>query len=157
MITYKEIEMNLVRPIAELHDRADSANDTPSRLPMPSIARQRYCITTLCNNDHGDAVEHLMRRELRTPAICIDQIVLESQLSRHLVRVVAVVTCTARGRADLFRLVNRLGFDAGVRSIRWETKPFTPPCIAAQRFDALVPHTDSATARAPNRVASACQ
>jgi|SRR5450631_176144 hypothetical protein len=121
MITYNGIQMNLERPIAVLPRLAINAHDTPARLSVPSIARQRYCITALCNNDHCGAVEQLMRHELSSPGIGVEQVASDRQSCRHLSRVFAVVTCAPRARAALFRLVNRLGLDAGVRSIRWET------------------------------------
>jgi hypothetical protein len=121
MITRNGIEMTHERSMAELPRRAISADDTPARLPVSSIARQRYCITALCNNDHCGAVEQLMRHELSSPGIGVEQVASDRQSCRHLSRVFAVVTCAPRARAALFRLVNRLGLDAGVRSIRWET------------------------------------
>jgi hypothetical protein len=131
----------------------DCAGGTNAPLPLPSapsIVTQRYRICALCNIDRGDDVERLMRQELRTPAIRVDQIAREGHSSRHLVRVVAVVSCVARARSVLFRLVNRLGLDAGVRSIRWET---VPPCIAGRRFAA--PELHSTAAYTPERVGGA--
>jgi hypothetical protein len=149
--------MNPAPPIAEVPHSAQSINDTLSRLPVPSIARQRYYITALCNNDHGDEVERLMRNELCAPAICVEQIGMDSQSCRHLARVVAVVTCTARARSVLFRLVNRLGLDAAVRSIRWETLPSAASRSAAHRFADPATQTLSAATRTPERSAGAGQ
>lgn len=131
MIIDNGIEMNHERSTAELSRRAISADDTPALLPVSSIARQRYCITALCNNDHCDAVEELMRYELRSPGIGVERVASARQSCPHLSRVVAFVTCAPRARAALFRLVNRLGLDAGVRSIRWETA--TPERVSASR------------------------
>jgi hypothetical protein len=132
MITCNGIEMNHERSITELPRRAISADDTLGRLPVSSIARQRYCITALCNNDHCDAVEALMRYELSSPGIGVEQVASDRPSCQHLSRVVAVVTCTPHARTALFRLVNRLGLDAGVRSICWETAR-TPERVGASR------------------------
>jgi len=150
MITDKGIEMNLVGSIAEAPGRAGSSNTNGARLPVPSIARQRYCITARCNVDHVDAVERLMRYELGSPGICVEHIELDGQW-RHMTRVAIVLTCTAHARSILFRLVNRLGLHAGVRAICWETVPSAATRSGAHRFGDPATQTLSATTRTPER------
>jgi hypothetical protein len=157
MIIDKRIEMNLLQVIAALPDRSGSTRTEAAPLRVPSIARQRYLVAALCDGDHGDAVESLMRRELCASAISIEQIRMDRQPCRRFTRVVAVVTCTGHARAVLFRLVNGLGLDAAVRSIRWETMPSTHPFDAGYPLDAHAPPTQSATAFIPTGVVSANQ
>jgi hypothetical protein len=154
MITSKRIGLNLVWPRAELPRRAAGALTTSPRLPVPSIVRQRYAITALCHNDHGDAVERLMRIELCSAAIWVEQIETDRRAWQHLVRVVAVVKCTAHARAGLLHLVNRLGLDAAVRSVHWQTAPPDRPSLTERPFDARVTTLDSISVYAPNRGAS---
>jgi len=126
--------MNAARPIAKLVDSAGSAKVTLHSIP--SLATQRYCVSALCQAARGDDVEQLMRRELGTPRICVDHIGQKSDSYRKLVRVVAVVSCAARARTVLFRLVNRLGLDPDVRLVRWETAAPASSTNAHQPFDA---------------------
>ena len=121
-------------PYAKLVDSAGSANATLRSLP--SVATQRYCISALCHAARGDDVEQLMRRELRTPRICVHHIGRKIDSHGKLVRVVAVVSCAARARTVLFWLVNRLGLDPDVRLVRWETAAPASSANAQQPFDA---------------------
>jgi hypothetical protein len=156
MVTYSGIEMNLVQSIAALPNRAGSNHITAAQLPVPSIARQRYCITARCNVDHADAVERLMRHELGSPGISVEHIKSDGQC-RHMTRVATVLMCTAHARSVLFRLVNRLGLHAGVRAICWETVPSAATRSAAHRFGDPATQTLSATTRTPERDAGTGQ
>ena len=139
--------MNAARPLAKPVDSAVTANTTlPS---VPSKATQRYCISTLCNVARGDDVEQLMRRELRTPGICIHHIERKVDSRCKVVRIVAVVACAGRARMVLFWLVNRLGLDPDVRLVRWETMA---PVLAANvqpLSDAKVPRSSLAGTGSP--------
>lgn len=152
--------MNPVRPLSKLADCASGANvalppAASTSTASTSTVRQRYCVSALCSFDHGEDVERRMRHELRTPGLLVEQIRLERQANRHLVRVVAVVSCAARARSVLFRLLNRLGLDAGVRSICWETASSAPRHAPDYRCAAPASHPLLATVRAADRVASA--
>jgi hypothetical protein len=127
------IPMNAARPIAKLVDSAGSVNATLRS--MPSLATQRYCISVLCHAARGDDVEQLIRRELRTPQICVHNIGRKADSHCKLVRVIAVVSCAARARTVLFWLVNRLGTDPDVRLVRWETAAPASSANAQQQFD----------------------
>lgn len=146
-------------PLRVIPKRAAGASSENTALlgTVPSVVTQRYCITALCTVDHADEVKQLMRHELCRPEIRVDQIGLKSHSSHHLVRVVAVVSCAARARSVLFRLVNCLGLDAGVRSIRWETAASPPSDATGHRFAARAVPTHSTTMWTTGRAASANQ
>jgi hypothetical protein len=153
MTQFEGTAMNPMRHVAKLANCVVTGHGSlPS---VPSVATQRYCISALCDAVHGDDVERLMSRELRTPAICVHHIGRNADSSRRLVRVVAVVSCAARARSVLFRLVNRLGLDSDIRLVRWETVGSASPADAQQPFDARVRQSSLAVTGSPERRSAA--
>lgn len=85
-------------------------------------ARLPYRVVTLCRTGEAALVEQIMRQHLRNS--CIVQY-RRSKLAGKgsLTSITIEILCLVSERADLVKLVTRLGLERSVRSVRWESVP----------------------------------
>lgn len=84
--------------------------------------RLPYRVVALCRSANVNHVEQLIRHQIsQGSAIHIYQGVLVGE--GNLMRITLEIRCTIQERAEVVRLVTRLGLEKSVRSVRWESIP----------------------------------
>ena len=99
-------------------------------LPRPAAAhvvqmeqRMPYQIIVICRGSDMAYIEKLIRQEACAPDSRIEVVSEELQPQGSLLRIGVHILCPLSQRRALVRLVSRLGLEACVRSVWWQSVP----------------------------------
>ena len=93
-------------------------------MSVSAVAEQRlpYRVVTLCRTGDASQVEQLIRQQLGEgygtqyrPCVLL--------CKGNLTNITVEILCSIQERADVVRLVTRLGLEKSVRSVMWESVP----------------------------------
>lgn len=93
-------------------------------VPVQSAADQRlpYRVVTLCRSANVDQLAQLIRQQMGLGA-AVHYHQSMSVGEGNLMCITLEILCSIQERADVVRLVTRLGLEKSVRSVRWESIP----------------------------------
>lgn len=85
-----------------------------------------YRITALCRASDVSDISALMQSHLEQAFGHVITLQNRPHMSLPLTEIVADISCSIAQRGELVQLVTRLGYESGVRSVRWESVPHRP-------------------------------
>jgi hypothetical protein len=96
------------------------------RASAPAGVSAPFQLTVVFQGEHRRRAEQQIRFELEAHGLQLMRLQVFDQPGQPLVRLTACVKNTATARAGLVKLVQRLGLEPAVRSVRWESVPQPP-------------------------------
>ncbi|PRC95083.1 hypothetical protein [Solimicrobium silvestre] len=96
---------------------------SPARISAAEInngTSQLYKLTVHCNDNESHRIERQIRSESQQNKLVLVRANTRQLEHSNLVCVTVFIKCAAELRAALVKLVQHLGFEPVVRSIRWE-------------------------------------
>ena len=95
--------------------------------------RHPYQILVTCRSEAASRVEQLIRTQLGNDFVQVYALAMQARPHLPLTDFSIAIQCTIAERAVLVSLVSRLGLEADVRSVCWQSVPQSAPQGASPR------------------------
>lgn len=110
--------MRIVKPETKLEDFFNShyfLNDKTLQERLP------YQVVASCRRDEAPLIEELILLQLQEGFDQGYELEIKSRAHQPLIDFIVSLDCSTPERASVVRLVNRLGLEKSVRSVRWQS------------------------------------